>query len=154
MKVTTEFLIREATLEDIPQMQLVRNSVVENVLSNPDLVRDEHYAEFINGRGKGWVCETNDRIVGFAFADLSEHNIWALFVLPQFEKLGIGRLLHDTMLDWYFGQTKTTVWLSTSPNTRAEKFYDKAGWTKAGSYGNNEVKFEMKFQDWLAPDSF
>lgn len=50
-----------------------------------------------------------DQIVGFSIADLKENNIWALFVHPDFENLGIGRKLHDIMLDWYFEQNKDSV---------------------------------------------
>jgi GNAT superfamily N-acetyltransferase len=42
-------------------------------------------------RGKGWVAETEDQIVGFSIIDLKENNIWALFVHPDFENKGIGR---------------------------------------------------------------
>ena len=33
--------IREANIDDMKQIQIVRNAVKENVLSNPDLVTDE-----------------------------------------------------------------------------------------------------------------
>ena len=75
-------------------------------------------------------------------------NIWALFILPGFEGKGIGRKLHDMMLDWYFSQTKEIVWLGTSPNTRAEMFYRTAGWEEVGMHGSNEIKFEMSFDAW------
>lgn len=142
-------LIREAKPEDIKQIQVVRNSVKENALSNPALVSDADCEEFMFVRGKGWVCEIDNRIVGFAIADLKEHNIWALFLQPDFEKQGIGRKLHDTMLDWYFTQTTTTVWLGTAPNTRAETFYRKSGWTEIGTHGKGEVKFEMSCNEWV-----
>ena len=140
--------LREANSRDIEQIQIVRNSVKENMLSNPALVSDEDCEEFINVRGKGWVCEIDNRIVGFAIADLKEHNIWALFLHPDFEKKGIGSKLHDTMLDWYFSQTETTVWLGTAPNTRAEQFYRKIGWKEVGMHGKGEIKFEMSYKDW------
>lgn len=79
-------IIREATVNDIPQIQLVRNSVKENMLSNPALVSDEDCRVFLTERGKGWVCEIDGRIVGFSIADLKENNIWALFVHPDAEK--------------------------------------------------------------------
>lgn len=140
--------IRRARIEDIKQIQRVRNSVIENTLSNPDLVTDKDCEEFLFDRGKGWVCEINNQVVGFAIADLKDNNIWALFLNPQFEKQGIGRQLHDTMLDWYFSQTKTKVWLGTAPKTRAEIFYRKSGWTEVGMHGKREIKFEMTFDDW------
>ena len=50
-------------------------------------------------------------------------------------------------LDWYFSKGKEHVWLGTSPNTKAEQFYTKSGWTKNGMHGN-EVKFEMSKKQW------
>lgn len=148
-KVSKYMTIREAFIEDIAQIQLVRNSVRENVLSDPNLVPDEACKDFLTVRGKGWVCEINKEIVGFSIVDLEENNIWALFLKPTFEKQGIGKQLHDVMLDWYFDHTKVNVWLGTSPNTRAEKFYRNAGWTEIGTHGKNEIKFEMTCNDWI-----
>jgi GNAT superfamily N-acetyltransferase len=142
--------IREAKIDDIKQIQIVRNSVIENALSNPNLVTDKDCEEFIYKRGKGWVCEIDNQIVGFSIADLQENNIWALFIIPEFEKQGIGRQLHDAMLDWFFSQTKNKVWLGTSPNTRAETFYRKAGWKEVGTHGKGEIKFEMTHDKWVA----
>jgi GNAT superfamily N-acetyltransferase len=141
-----EITFREARKADIKQIQSIRNSVTENRLSTPGSVTDADCLEFITKRGKGWVCEINGRIVGFSIADLKENNIWALFVHPAYDKKGIGRQLHDRMLYWYFTQTSKRVWLGTSPNTRAEAFYRKAGWTEVGMHGDGEVKFEMTFE--------
>lgn len=141
-------IYREATIEDIKQIQIVRNSVKENTLSNPDLVTDKDCEDFLTVRGKGWVCEVNNQIIGFAIADLKEHNVWALFLHPQFERKGIGQQLHKIMLDWYFTQTKNKIWLGTSFNTRAEQFYKKAGWTEVGLHGTKEIKFEMTYDNW------
>jgi GNAT superfamily N-acetyltransferase len=141
-------IFREAQTTDIPQIQIVRNAVKENMLSNPALVTDADVEEFIHVRGKGWVCEIEYTIVGFAIADLKDNNIWALFVHPDYAQKGIGKQLHDKMLDWYFAQGKNKVWLGTSPNTRAENFYRKAGWKETGTHGKDEIKFEMKIEDW------
>lgn len=142
--------IRSATIDDIPQIQLVRNAVKENMLSNPALVTNADCEKYLTLRGKGWVCEIEQQVVGFAIADLEDNNIWALFLLPAHEGRGIGRQLHDTMMNWYFEQGKETVWLSTSPGTRAEKFYRHAGWQENGTYGKGEVKFEMTRQQWIS----
>jgi GNAT superfamily N-acetyltransferase len=139
---------RTATIDDINQMQVVRNSVKENTLSNPKLITDAEYTEYLTVRGKGWVCEIDKNVVAFAIADLISHNIWALFVNPRFEGKGIGSRLHHKMLFWYFGQTSETVWLGTYPGTRAEKFYRKCGWTENGMHGN-EIKFEMTYSSFM-----
>lgn len=140
-------IIREANIEDIPQIQIVRNAVKENTLSDPNLVTNQDCEEFLTVRGKGWVCEIDHLIVGFSIVDLKENNIWALFLHPDFENRGIGRKLHDVMLNWYFSKTNETVWLGTSPNTRAEIFYRKSGWQETGMHGK-EIKFEMTFDNW------
>jgi len=146
--IITAMTIREALVSDIKQIQKVRNSVIENPLSNPNLVTDKDCEEFMIIRGKGWVCEIDGKIVGFAIADLKDNNIWALFIEPEFDKQGIGRKLHNVMLNWYFAQTKDTVWLGTAPGTRAELFYRKSGWTEIGMHGKGEIKFEMIFDNW------
>lgn len=141
-------IFREAFSQDIAQMHFVRMAVKENALSNPAFITEADYEEYITQKGKGWVCEMEGKIVGFAIADLKENNIWALFIHPDFEGRGIGKRLHDLMLNWYFGLTSKTVWLSTSPGTRAESFYRKAGWKEVGIYGKGEVKFEMDIENW------
>ncbi len=139
---------REATPTDIPQIQVVRHSVKENVLSNPLLVTDEDCNVYITQRGKGWVAEIDGLIVAFAIADLQEHSIWALFVHPDHAGKGIGKELHRIMLDWYFSQTHTKVWLSTAPGTRAETFYKMNGWKVVGVTKSGELKFEMEQPVW------
>ena len=99
-------IFREAHINDIKQIQVVRNAVKENRLSNPSLVTDEDCEKYLFRRGKGWVCLADDVVVGFSIVDLQDKNIWALFVHPDFENLGIGKRLHNSMLDWYFKQSK------------------------------------------------
>jgi len=141
-------MFREAIVTDISQIQRVRHCVKENRLSDPSLVTDADCENYLLNRGKGWVCEINDRLVAFAIADVIGNNVWALFVDPEYEEIGIGRKLHDHMLDWYFSQTDATIWLGTAPNTRAEKFYRKAGWMEVGQHGKGEIKFEMSKENW------
>ena len=118
-----EMIFREAQIGDIPQIQMVRHSVKENVLSDPALVTDKACEEFLMVRGKGWVCEVDEVVVGFSIADMKEKNIWALFVHPDHEEKGIGKRRHNEMMDWYFTKTKEKVGLGTAPNSRAENFY-------------------------------
>lgn len=139
---------RIAKIEDIANIHRVRNSVRENALSNPDLITHEDYVEFLTQRGKGWVCEVDDQIVGFSVADLKDDNIWALFLAPEFEGKGIGRKLQELMLDWYFSNGKSKVWLGTAPQTRAADFYRKSGWKEIGKNGEKEIKFEMTLENW------
>lgn len=141
-------IFKEAKTSDIEQMSSVRLSVRENTLSNPGLVTAKDYREYLVNRGKGWVCEIDKQIAGFSIADLQAHNVWALFVRPEYEGMGIGRKLHTIMMDWYFSQTNEKVWLGTWPKTRADRFYRTYGWKETGKQPNGETRFELTFEDW------
>lgn len=134
-------------------MHRVRMSVLENPLRNPDLVQPHHYEAMLERRGRGWVAKLGGRIVGFAIADLERSNVWALFVDPEAAGRGIGRRLHDTMLDWMFAADADYVWLSTEAGTRAEGFYRAAGWRYVGLEPNGEARYEMTREKWAARTS-
>lgn len=140
---------REAERGDIPRLEQIRNSVLENQLSDPALITRTHYEDFLFNRGKGWVCMIGDNIAGFAVVDLQDDNVWALFVDPRYESRGAGQMLQHQMLSWYFSQGKESLWLSTAPETRAEMFYQKSGWRENGMHGKAEVRFELTREEWL-----
>lgn len=64
--------LREVRVGDIPQIQIVRNAVKENPLSDPNLVTDHDSEVFFDSKRKrkGWVCEFESSIVGFSIVDL------------------------------------------------------------------------------------
>jgi GNAT superfamily N-acetyltransferase len=134
--------LRIATIADISAMHAVRLSVRENMLSDPARITYEDTREMIETRGRGWVFEADGRIAGFAVADHSRRNIWALFVAPGFEGRGIGRALHDVMVNWLFETGPAPVWLTTEPGSRAERFYRAAGWRCTGAVESGEMRFE------------
>jgi GNAT superfamily N-acetyltransferase len=142
-------VIRVAAEADIPGMHRVRVSVKENALSHPDRIRAGDYRAMILDDGRGWVCEADGEIVGFAVADLKRANVWALFISPEHEKRGIGRRLHDAMMDWMF-EAVDLVWLGTAPNSRAEGFYLAVGWERIGLQPDGEVRFELSRERWRA----
>ena len=63
----------------------------ENRLSNPSLITDAEYEAYLFNGCKGWVYVEDDLVVGFSIIDLKDNNVWALFVLPDFEKKEIGK---------------------------------------------------------------
>ena len=135
--------IREATVRDIPEMHRIRMSVRENALSDPRSVQPHHYEPMLNVQGRGWVAEADGRIVGFAVADTTAASVWALFVDPDWEGRGVGRSLHDRMIAWLFAAGFDVLHLTTTPETRAEKFYIAAGWTFVGSHTDGEVRYRL-----------
>jgi len=123
-------------------MHRVRMSVRENRLVST-VVTEGDYVPAIETTGRGWVAEEEGAIVGFAIGNSSTGNIWALFVDPRYEGRGHGRRLHDTMVEWLFGQAVPRLWLSTEPNTRAQRFYERAGWSYLGMLPSGEAHYEL-----------
>lgn len=135
--------LREARRADIAGMQRVRHAVHENRLVS-GVISDEQVRHAIEVSGKGWVVKVQSGIVGFAVGNAETGNIWALFVDPQHEGQGHGRRLHDTMLRWLWSRGLQRLWLSTDPGTRAQRFYQRAGWSAAGLLPSGEMLFERR----------
>ena len=136
-------MIRKAIETDIVAIQRIRAAVHENKLASTKISYQD-ILQAISSTGRGWVAEKGDKIVGFAIGNTQTGNIWALFVDPAFEKQGVGKALFKTMVRWLSKQNLDKLYLSTEPNTRAEKFYTTAGWTKGKKLSNGEVLFELK----------
>ena len=134
--------IRVARTEDIPAMHAIRLAVRENVLSDPSKIQPHDYESYLATRGRGWVHLLDGAITGFAIADGDARSIWALFVEPRFEGQGIGRRLHDAMVDWLFRSSSQPVWLATEPGTRAARMYARAGWRAVATLPSGELRFE------------
>ena len=141
--------IRLAAVADIQAMHDIRLSVRENQLEDPGSVQPEDYRYRLEVSGRGWVAETDGRVVGFAIGEASTGSVWALFVDPAWEGRGVGRTLQTVMLEWLFAAGAETVCLSTTPGTRAERFYLASGWTAAGSEMNGEARYILLRRDWL-----
>jgi GNAT superfamily N-acetyltransferase len=134
--------IRRACRADIAGMHRVRMSVRENQLVSTALTEAD-YVEHLESSGRGWVAEESGQIVGLVLVNARTGNIWGLFVHPDFEKRGLGRLLLDTAVGWLWDQGLTRLWLTTAPGTRAQRFYDAAGWSSAGVTEQGELLLEL-----------
>jgi GNAT superfamily N-acetyltransferase len=135
------FTIRAAATSDVPAMHAVRSKVRENRLSDPGRVTEASYLPYI-AAGSAWVAETDAGIPGFAALSASDETVWALFVDPEAEGVGIGRALHDHMLEWAREQGIRRLSLGTQEGSRAAHFYERAGWTRAGITPDGEAIFE------------
>jgi len=135
-------MLREATASDIPAIQRVRHSVRENRLVSI-LIGDEMVREAIQESGRGWVVESQGEIVAFGIGNAVNGNVWALFVHPDHERRGHGRRLHDTIVGWLWSRGLDRLWLTTEPGTRAQRFYEAAGWRLADRTKHGELLFEM-----------
>lgn len=123
-------------------MHRVRLAVRENRLTDT-AVTEGDYIPFIEDHGCGWVVEERGEIVGFAVGDARDGNVWALFVDPEHEGRGLGRRLHDAMVEWLREQGLHQLHLTTDPGTRAQRFYEAAGWRCTGPTGKGALRFEL-----------
>jgi GNAT superfamily N-acetyltransferase len=124
-------------------MHRVRLAVRENRLTSSAITEEDYYPA-IEETGRGWVVVQDGQIRGFAVGNRGTGNIWALFVEPGHERQGLGRQLHDVMIAWLFSQGLSTLWLSTDPNTRAQQFYERAGWKFVRMLPDGEAMYELR----------
>ena len=134
-------ILRQAKRADVPGIQRVRGAVRENRLVSIT-ISDEDVIDQIERTGRGWVVEAGGEIVAFAIGNAESGNVWALFVDPAHQGRGYGRRLHDEMLSWLWSRGVPRAWLSTAPATRAERFYEKAGWRRCGVSESGELLLE------------
>jgi GNAT superfamily N-acetyltransferase len=135
--------IRRARPADIAAMSAIRLAVTENGLRDRTRVTPQMYRDYLALLGRGWVCLAVRNIVGFACASQKDASIWALFVAPGHEGLGIGQRLMGCAVDWLFATGATAITLATGRGTRAERFYTEAGWIRDGDDAHNQARFRL-----------
>lgn len=142
-----EIIVREATGADVPGITRVRTSVVENAMTREQLdargITEQAVAASFLADSKGWVAVGDAEIVGFSIADRASGSIFALFVLPEHERRGIGSRLHGLALDWLWANGARRVWLTTDPASKAARFYERRGWGVTGTAEHGDTRYEM-----------
>jgi GNAT superfamily N-acetyltransferase len=108
------------------------------------IISDEDVRVAIEETGRGWVVEEDGEVVAFAIGNATTGNIWALFVRPESEGRGYGRQLHDAMVNWLFAAGLDRLCLTTEPGTRAQRFYEAAGWRLVGTTQSGELRYELR----------
>jgi len=136
-------ILREAMVEDIETMMAIRLAVQENRLSDPTKVTWQMYQDYLQLKGRGWVCEVNGFMAGFVYVDKTDDSIWALFVLPEYEGIGVGKQLLKLATDWLFARGARQIRLATEPQTRADRFYQSQGWQRGPMLESDEVRYTL-----------
>jgi len=120
--------------KDIESLLDVRAATRENAISREDLcnlgVTRESVADMLRTSHRGWLCEENGRIVGFAIGDGKTGEMWVIALQPEFEGRGIGARLLAAVEEWLWSKGWEEIWLWTSsdPRKRAYGFYQRQGW--------------------------
>jgi ribosomal protein S18 acetylase RimI-like enzyme len=140
--------IRSAIPDDVTDLFRVRTSVRENHLSEEELsdlgiTHDSVSGLLRSGEAQAWCAEVDGAVVGFSMARQPERDIFALFVLPQFEGRGIGTLLLGAAVDWLRTSDPSPIHLDTERTTKAFRFYINRGWRETASLEDGESVLEF-----------
>jgi GNAT superfamily N-acetyltransferase len=125
---------REITEADIPALFRVRVATHENRLSLEELkalgITEETVRDCLRGSFKGWLCEVDQQVVGFAMGDRSSGELWVIAVLPEYLGQGIGSRLLREVESWLAECGCARLWLTTDidPSLKAYSFYLQHGW--------------------------
>jgi ribosomal protein S18 acetylase RimI-like enzyme len=136
--------IRIAKPEDVPELFEVRTSVRENLLTMEEMAtlgitHASLTAMIESGTARAWCVESDDKIVGFSMAEQNEREIFALFILPEYEGRGFGSALLENAVNWLLQASQESIRLNVEPGTHAFSFYKKRGWREIGSAPKEDV---------------
>jgi GNAT superfamily N-acetyltransferase len=141
---------RIACPADVASMSDVRTSVVENQMSVEALacigVTPDTVAAILAGDSRAWVAEEDGRIVAFSMADTGKATVFAMFVRPGHEGVGLGRALMTEAEQWLFSRRCEEIRLSTDrdPRVRAHGFYQHLGWRDDGIQEDGQVRYTKR----------
>jgi ribosomal protein S18 acetylase RimI-like enzyme len=135
-------VIRRAVTGDIDALICIRGAVQENRLSDPASVTRADYEFFVTEHWV-WLAEIGGSIAGFSAGDPRDGSIWALFVDPAQQGMGLGPALLAKACEDLTARGHTTLRLSTDPGTRAARLYERLGWTKGDVSADGEIAFVL-----------
>lgn len=140
-------VIRRATVADIDTLFDIRTSVRQNHLSREQMaelgITPAVLGEAIENSPCAWIAEIDGLAGGFAMVELEQGELFALFVRPACEGLGLGRLLLAAAEEQLFREHES-IWLVTDggDGVRANAFYLGQGWQLAGRVDERDVRYE------------
>jgi GNAT superfamily N-acetyltransferase len=139
-------VLREARIEDLPAITIIRTSVRENHLSVEQLAERGITEETIAARMRSsklgaWVTTIDTEITAFAMTDKTTGNLFALFTHPDHEGKGCGDMLLKRSEEWLKQQGVKRMILDTAQKSKAVAFYTRRGWVE---YDQDEYEVWME----------
>ncbi|MAX23709.1 MAG: GNAT family N-acetyltransferase [Phycisphaeraceae bacterium] len=132
--MSENWTLRRIEKTDIPALFIVRVATRENALSMETLnqlgITLDSVATMMDTTHQGWLCEMDNKVVGFAMGNRKTGEMWVLAVLPEYENRGMGKALILAVENWLFSEGLEELWLTTDIDTtlRAYGFYRHLGW--------------------------
>jgi GNAT superfamily N-acetyltransferase len=124
--------LREARAADVPRLIEIRAAVRENRLTDPARIAAPDYLPYITRRHLWLAEDAAGTPIAFAALDADGDSVWALFVAPEAERRGLGRLLLARLVEEARLLALPALTLETEAGSRAESLYRAAGWTVVG----------------------
>ena len=125
---------REIGPEDMDAIFGVRVATWHNERGAEELLQlgitHDSVREMMQTSHRGWLCEIESRVVGFAMGNKATGEMWVIAVLKEFEGQGIGKSLLNLVEEWLFSEGWKEIWLTTDrdENLRAVGFYRHLDW--------------------------
>ena len=95
-----------------------------------------------SGKKSKYICvaKHNGKVIGFCFVSKKNNfnELNALYILPEYQKMGIGRKLVNKSVDW-LGRGKNITVKAASYNKNAIDFYERYGFIKTGAMSKNRL---------------
>lgn len=132
---------------DLPAVTVIRTSVIENHLSVVEMaergITPEGTIVQMATTLRGWLGLVDGVPAAFSMAKSDQGMVFAMFVLPSHEGMGLGRQLLTAAEDWLFETGWPEIWLTTDvdPTIRAHGFYQRLGWVTDGVAELGEVTY-------------
>lgn len=142
-----QVLIRAATADDVETLCAIRTSVVQNHLSLEQMadrgITPQVLVDTLNAAPCAWIAEVDGQAAGFSMVDLAEGEVFAMFVQPAYENLGLGRQLMAKAEAALF-EHHDRLYLVTDgrDEVRANGFYQRLGWCVADHVDGDDVRYE------------
>jgi ribosomal protein S18 acetylase RimI-like enzyme len=145
---------RESFAEIVPQAFLDKMSVEKRALAFAKRFSDESY--------RMYVAEVPERgIVGFVdfgepreSIDAYETELYAIYILPEFQRRGVGRRLFDLGVEALVRDGKSSMYLLALEVSPYKSFYEKMGGQVVGKerVEIEGVMFEAEVHGWDSLD--
>ncbi|SHE96784.1 Acetyltransferase (GNAT) domain-containing protein [Kaistia soli DSM 19436] len=139
--------VRIATPDEVPILNAIRTSVRENHMTLEQMadygITPEVIANLLRTTGRAFIANVDGVDAGISIADSAEGNIFAMFVLPDYEGLGLGRLLLAHAEAFLHATGVASAWLEAGagPGIRAHGFYAHLGWQSDGLMPDGQLRF-------------
>ena len=131
---------RSANLQDSLQLDNLLTKLVKDEKNNYDkYIKIEEINGFyqnilVNNNTKAFVCEENNKIVGYIYCYVNNESIGildALYVEEEYRGLGIATKLIELAIDWLKENRVKVIEISViDKNELAKKLYAKLGFQK------------------------